>query len=233
VATAGGLAPLASVFGVVTATGFRPQGAWRATAVACGGLGLAGLVDDAAGDPSGDGGPRGLAGHLGEMRRMRVTTGAVKVVAGAVSGMVAVVALPGASGPLLVLEGGAVIALAANLGNLLDRAPGRTTKAALMAGTALLATDRLPVGPAFALGATAATLGADLDEKVMLGDTGANLVGAALGVALVDRLGARGRHVALATLMGLTLASERWSFSRVIAANQVLSRVDELGRRTL
>ena len=232
VPTAGGLAPLASVLVTAGLTGARRAGAWRSTAVACGGVGTAGLVDDVAGPATGAGGPRGLAGHLAELPRGRVTTGSVKVAAGAVSGVVAVAALPGPIRPLRALEGGAVVALAANLGNLLDRAPGRTTKVALAAATALLLSGRLPAGPAFAVGATAATLPHDLAEKVMLGDTGANLVGAALGVALVDRCGPRPRHAALAALLGLTLASERWSFSEVIATTPPLRWADELGRRT-
>lgn len=230
VATAGGLAPLASVLVTAGITGVRRQGTWRATAVACGGLGLAGLIDDVAGEKGGAGGPRGLAGHLGALRRRRLTTGMVKVAAGALSGMGAAAALSEWR-PLGVIEGGAVIALAANLGNLLDRAPGRTTKVALAAAAALVATNRLPAGPAFAVGAAAATLRADLAEKVMLGDTGANLAGAALGVALVDQLGPRGRRIALAGLAGLTLSSERWSFSRAIAATPPLAWADELGRR--
>lgn len=233
VATAGGLAPLASVLGAATLNGLRRGGGWRATAVACGGLGVAGLVDDLAGERAGAGGPRGLGGHLAELRQGRVTTGMVKVVAGAASGLLATASLAGRPAPLQVVEGGAVIALAANLGNLLDRAPGRTTKVALMAGAGLLAAGGLPSGPAFAAGATAATLADDLDERVMLGDTGANLVGAALGVALVDRLGDRGRRLALATLLGLTVASERWSFSRVIAATRPLDWADRLGRSSL
>lgn len=230
VATAGGMAPLCTVLAALGLTGARPRAASRATAVACGGLGLAGLVDDVAGEREGGSGPRGLAGHLAELRSLRVTTGAVKVALGAVSGMAAVVALPGAATPGRVLEGGAVVALAANLGNLLDRAPGRTTKVALAASAALLATNRLPAGPAFAVGATAATLPQDLAEKVMLGDTGANLVGAALGVALVDRCGATARRAALAALLGLTLASERWSFSTAVAACPPLRWADGLGR---
>jgi hypothetical protein len=230
VVTAGGLAPLACVAGGALLNGARQGGAWRATAAACGGLGLAGLFDDVAGERRGSGGPRGLRGHLGELRRGRVSTGAVKVVAGAVSGMGAVAALGPSARRADLVEGGAVVALAANLGNLLDRAPGRTTKAALLAGAALLAADRLPSGPAFALGATAATLGQDLGEKVMLGDTGANLVGGALGVALVHGSGPAGRRLALVTLLGLTLASERWSFSRVIESSPPLAWADGLGR---
>ena len=231
VATAGGMAPLASVLAAAAVTGLRRRGAWRATAVACGALGAAGLVDDVAGERTGAGGARGLAGHLGALRRGRVTTGMVKVAAGAVGGIAASVALPGTIGPRVAVEGGAVIALAANLGNLLDRAPGRTTKVALAAAAALLAGGRLPAGPAFAVGATAATLPVDLAEKVMLGDTGANLVGAALGVALVDRLGPAGRRTALGALLALTLASERWSFSTLISVTRPLAWADDLGRR--
>jgi hypothetical protein len=232
VATAGGMAPLGSVLAAAAVTGLRQGGAWRATAVACGALGAAGLVDDMAGERAGAGGARGLAGHLGALRRGRVTTGAIKVAAGAVGGIAAAVALPGTTGPRVAVEGGAVIALAANLGNLFDRAPGRTTKVALAGTAALLAGGRLPVGPAFAMGATAATLPDDLAEKVMLGDTGANLVGAALGVALVDRLGPAGRRTALAALLALTLASERWSFSTVISTTPSLAWADGLGRRS-
>lgn len=233
VATAAGLAPLASVTAAAAVNGFRRGGAWRSTAVACGGLGLAGLVDDLAGERVGTGGARGIGGHLAELRRGRLTTGVVKVVAGAVSGVGAVAALdrPFTAGALV--EGGAVVALAANVGNLLDRAPGRTTKAALLGGAGLLLSGRLPPGPAFALGATSATLGQDLGEKVMLGDTGANLVGAALGVALVERSGGAGRRAALAALVCLTLASERWSFSQVIARTPPLAWIDQLGRRSL
>lgn len=230
VATAGGMAPLASVLAAAGVTGLRRGGAWRATAVACGALGAAGLVDDVAGERSGGQGVRGLAGHLGALRRGRVTTGAMKVAAGALGGTVAAVALPRRPGPGAAVEGGAVIALAANLGNLLDRAPGRTTKAALLGTAALLAGGRLPAGPAFAVGATAATLPDDLAEKVMLGDTGANLVGAALGVALVDRLGPAGRRTALVALLALTLASERWSFSTLISGSPPLAWIDGLGR---
>jgi hypothetical protein len=232
VATAAGLAPLASVAVVGGLSWFPAGGAWRSTAVACGGLGLAGLVDDLAGERGGSGGARGLAGHLGALRQGRFTTGMVKVVVGAASGAGAVAALGRPTTALGVVEGGAVVALAANLGNLLDRAPGRTTKAALLAGAALAAAGRLPSGPAFALGATAATLGQDLGETVMLGDTGANLVGAALGVALAGQSGRAGRRFALVTLLGLTLASERWSFSQVIERTPPLAWLDGLGRRS-
>ena len=80
------------------------------------------------------------------------------------------------------------------------------------------------------MGAAAGLLPADLDEEIMLGDAGANALGALLGLALAARTGTAGRTVALAVLAGLTAASEKVSFTRVIQDTPWLRRLDELGR---
>jgi UDP-N-acetylmuramyl pentapeptide phosphotransferase/UDP-N-acetylglucosamine-1-phosphate transferase len=64
----------------------------------------------------------------------------------------------------------------------------------------------------------------------MLGDTGANALGAALGCAAVLIVGDRVRDVIAVVLLALTLASEVVSFSRVIAAVAPLRALDRLGR---
>jgi UDP-N-acetylmuramyl pentapeptide phosphotransferase/UDP-N-acetylglucosamine-1-phosphate transferase len=64
----------------------------------------------------------------------------------------------------------------------------------------------------------------------MLGDTGANAAGALVGTALVQGTGRRGRVVALAVLTGLTLVSERVSFTRVIESTPGLRELDAWGR---
>jgi hypothetical protein len=230
VQTASGLAPL--VVAAATLAGPR-AGAVRAAGVGAVGVGLAGLLDDVRGDRLGRGGTRGISGHLGALRRGRVTTGVVKVVAGAAAGIGAVACLPrDGRTPAAMVADGAVVALAANLGNLLDRAPGRTTKTAVLATVALAATERLTPGPALLVGATVATLPDDLGERTMLGDTGANLVGAAVGVALVAGTGRGGRTAALAVLAALTLLSERRSFSAVIERTPALRALDRVGRRS-
>jgi hypothetical protein len=74
-------------------------------------------------------------------------------------------------------------------------------------------------------------LPADLGERVMLGDCGANAVGALLGLRLAAVPARPARAGALAVVVGLTLASERVSFTRVIEATPVLRGLDRLGRR--
>jgi hypothetical protein len=126
--------------------------------------------------------------------------------------------------------GGAVIAGAANLLNLLDLRPGRALKAAVIAGALTAADPRAEVASGAAVGAAAALLGPDLAGETMLGDTGANSAGALLGSAFVARSGRRGRLGALAVLSALTLASERVSFTKVIEATPGLRELDALGR---
>ena len=128
-----------------------------------------------------------------------------------------------------VLLGAGVIAGTANLVNLLDLRPGRAGKvaAALAAGTLAGAAGGLSAGP---LGATLAVLPADLGERVMLGDSGANAAGALLGLRLAA-LPSRGTRAALlGGIVAFTLASERVSFTRVIEATPGLRELDRLGR---
>jgi hypothetical protein len=81
------------------------------------------------------------------------------------------------------------------------------------------------------LGAAGVLLADDLDERVMLGDAGANAVGALLGLAVVARSGPVVRGALLAGIGGLTLASEKVSFTKVIEQTPVLRELDALGRR--
>jgi hypothetical protein len=159
-----------------------------------------------------------------------VTTGAVKIVGLAATGLVGAALVdarrPARGRALSTLVGGAVVAGAANAVNLFDLRPGRALKVTALAGLPLLRS--LPA--AVAVGASAGVARDDLAARSMLGDTGANAAGALVGLALVERTGLRGRAVALAGLTALTLASERVSFTRVIEGNRVLRRLDEWGR---
>lgn len=232
--TAGALA------GVLAAPGL-PPGVRAGAATGLAAAGVLGAVDDLAERGS----SKGLRGHLGELAHGRLTTGGLKVVGIGTAGVLAAWSVlsagpgrpAGAAGVADVVVAGGVVAAAANLVNLLDLRPGRALKVVLAGAVPALAAG----GPAATLGAAAAGTSAvllpdDLAERSMLGDAGANAAGALLGAALVaGTAGAPGgravRAGALGVLAGLTLASERVSFTRVIERTPVLRELDALGRR--
>jgi len=96
---------------------------------------------------------------------------------------------------------------------------GGTARAAGLAAVAA------PAGAALAL------LPADLAEQAMLGDAGANALGALLGAAAARSLPRRARLCLLGGIAALTVASEKVSFTKVIAASPPLNWLDMLGRR--
>jgi hypothetical protein len=172
---------------------------------------------------------KGFKGHLGALARGEVTTGAVKIVGLAATGVVGAAILDGRRrGALSTVVGGAVIAGAANAANLFDLRPGRALKVVLAGAVPLLVAGS--PAAATALGSSAGVVRDDLVGRSMLGDTGANAAGAMIGLAIVERTGLRGRTLALIALTALTVASERVSFTNVIEGNKMLRRLDEWGR---
>ena len=84
--------------------------------------------------------------------------------------------------------------------------------------------SRLPLAAALGL------LPEDLAERAMLGDCGANALGAMLGAAAAG-LPRPARIALLAGITGLTAASEKVSFTKVIERTPALRWLDALGRR--
>jgi hypothetical protein len=160
-----------------------------------------GLADDRS-----SGAERGFAAHL----RARRTTGMLKLVG---IPLVALVRTRSLSGALLV-------SLSANALNQLDTRPGRALKAYIAAA--------LVVDAPLALAVLLAPY--DLREMAMLGDGGANGLGAMLGSGSVNRFTGRGRWVAIAALAGLTLLGERRSLGELIEGTPILRELDAWGR---
>jgi UDP-GlcNAc:undecaprenyl-phosphate GlcNAc-1-phosphate transferase len=195
----------------------------------CFGFGMLGLMDDVLGT----GEDRGFTGHIRALSQGRVTTGLLKLVGGAGIAIV-VAAEPGFITGKRVIADALLIALAANLGNLFDRAPGRTIKVALVAYAPLvfvLGTGAVGIAVAPVMGAALGVLPEDLRERLMLGDTGANVLGAVLGVAVVLGTSRTTRNGVIAVLIVLNLAAEFVSFSRVIDRVLPLRWFDRLGGR--
>ena len=235
---------------VASALSDQPRAALGGVVASLGG-GLAGYIDDVD-QGAHDGGKvaKGLKGHLGALAHGQVTTGVIKI-AGIGASALAASALVGSKATSV---GGKVADLAlntvliagtANLANLLDLRPGRALKATVLVAAPLsyfsCAAAKTSASPAsaqrlLASGLNAAAITAlveDLQETTMLGDTGANAAGALLGTSLAANDSWKLRLGTTLGVVGLILASEKVSFSKVIAANPALNWLDQLWRRPL
>lgn len=190
-----------------------------------------GLVDDTLARERAD--ERGWRGHGAALARGQVSTGALKA-----AGSLGVALLAMSVGGVGLSNGrwllaAAVLVLATNAFNLLDLRPGRAVKAFVLLGAGLTL-GAGEVRTLWALGlfaAPALVAGAyDLRERAMLGDTGANLLGALAGMWLVLALSGTGQLVALGLLAAVTVYGELRSISTLIERTPGLRQLDSLGR---
>jgi UDP-N-acetylmuramyl pentapeptide phosphotransferase/UDP-N-acetylglucosamine-1-phosphate transferase len=227
------LIPLTLLARLASVAVFEP----RAVPVALYALGvlLLGLIDDtlardrpvAGAAPA----PRGWRGHGAAALRGELSTGVLKA-AGSLGLALFAASYLGLSDARWLLAA-AVLVLATNVFNLLDLRPGRSAKAFVLLGAGLvigsqsmrsLWTIGLFAAPALVAGLY------DLRERSMLGDTGANLLGALAGLWLVLTLSGIGQVIALALLAAITLYGEIRSLSALIDRTPLLRELDSWGR---
>ena len=143
-------------------------------------FGLLGLLDDLVEET----GVRGFRGHLGALRGGRLSGGGAKLLGGLLAALlVATLAVGGDWWQVLL--GAVVVASAANVANLFDLRPGRAAKVFLPLW--LLGCLLDPTAGAWSAGMAGAALAClplDLREEGMLGDSGANALGAVVGTLL-------------------------------------------------
>jgi UDP-N-acetylmuramyl pentapeptide phosphotransferase/UDP-N-acetylglucosamine-1-phosphate transferase len=201
---------------------------------------LLGLIDDVWGSRS----VGGLRGHFRALLKGQVTTGAVKAIGGGTAALATGMMLQvgAAPGVFLVSWGGravltaALIALAANAVNLLDLRPLRALKGFAFAAVPLWGwlLLRAPLSAAATglgalIGAVLAYAPWEARQQAMLGDAGANLLGAFLGFAAASTLPWPAQLAAVAGLAALHWYSERHSFSAWIRAHPAAAALDAWG----
>jgi UDP-GlcNAc:undecaprenyl-phosphate/decaprenyl-phosphate GlcNAc-1-phosphate transferase len=195
------------------------------------GVALLGLIDDALGRGTDSATPRGWRGHARALASGRFSTGAIKAI-GALA--LAAYATSGLGHrDLAYVADLALLLLTTNMFNLLDLRPGRVEKVfvVLLAALCIGAWTAVPlellgifIGPVLVVAAFT------LRERGMLGDTGANLVGALAGVSLLVTLGETGRYIALGVVVALNIYGEFRSISKTIEGVPLLRSLDLLGR---
>jgi UDP-N-acetylmuramyl pentapeptide phosphotransferase/UDP-N-acetylglucosamine-1-phosphate transferase len=191
------------------------------------GIGLCGLLDDLYGDRT----ITGLSGHLKSLVKGKITTGAIKAVFTPVIAIIAASVTARSLGQLLM--DALIISLFVNTFNLLDLRPGRALKVFVVSALflALYYNSLLTNYLGLILGASLILLPDELNEKVMLGDIGSNILGAMIGFTFIYQASFFGRLTALLLLLLLHLITERYSLSEFIAKNSFLRMLDEFGRK--
>lgn len=198
--------------------------------ITTGWFGFLGALDDIFGKREGE--PKGLKGHFVALFKGKVTTGLVK----AIGGLAAAVWLGGITAqqtwqwPVHAL----LIALSANAVNLVDLRPGRAVGISLLALPLCMFTSWKVGQPDLALALMLVWSMAifwrheDAQAHAMMGDSGSNLLGAVMGVALAISLPVWASTCWLVVLLLMHIAAERVSFSQIIDRTPWLARIDRL-----
>ncbi|HEX2951248.1 MAG TPA: glycosyltransferase family 2 protein [Armatimonadota bacterium] len=190
-----------------------------------------GLLDDVKGNAD----SKGFRGHITALMHGKLTTGGMKLLGGGVlslltAGMIIVQrAQPVGLIPVTAL----LIALSANAMNLFDLRPGRALKIFWLVSTPVLFVlppDSLQLLMLIVLLASVLYAPFDFAGMMMLGDTGANPLGALLGIGLALALPWYGQCLAVLLLLALHVYAERVSITRTIERVNWLRWLDRLGR---
>ncbi|NLB89360.1 MAG: hypothetical protein GX790_09110 [Syntrophomonadaceae bacterium] len=186
-----------------------------------------GFIDDILGQRD----TLGFKGHFGALLKRRLTTGGLKALGG---GLIAFfLALFLSSLWYDIILNTLIIALFANMLNLLDLRPGRAVKGyfIFLLLFILLAkgkVDWVLIMPV--IGAILVYFPYDLKAQVMMGDAGSNVLGLILGYLCVSYLPLGIRIGVLVFLILMHLYTEKYSLTKTIENNSFLRALDNWGR---
>lgn len=176
------------------------------------GVTMLGLVDDFKGDKN----CKGFRGHfLLLWQEKRISTGLMKAVTGFVLALLVAAGLGGIF-DLTWLARGAVMALFANFFNLLDTRPARAAKVFFILSLPLIIIGSGEFIILILWASLYIYLPFELSHKIMLGDTGAYLLGGMLGYFVVVSFSSTMLYSSLFILLVLHFLLEKYSLSSIL-----------------
>ncbi|MFT9486311.1 MAG: hypothetical protein ACH0QD_02925 [Tepidibacillus sp.] len=189
---------------------------------------LIGTYDDLFGDTK----VKGLRGHIKAFFHGKITSGFLKA---AIGGLIALfLAIYIGDSNLVKVTNFLLILFMINTINLFDLRPGRALKVffilffLLSISSTFLSKNQLGLVVFTIL---TIVFFQDVHAKIMLGDSGANLIGLHLGIWYSMYFSMSGKWIMILFLIGLHIYTERYSLSRLIENNKILKRIDLWGRR--
>ena len=191
-----------------------------------GAMWILGIVDDIWGT-------REVGGFKGHFKKLilerKLTTGALKAIGGGVVGVTAGYFISGGN-PVKWILAAMLIPLASNILNLFDLRPGRAVAVFFFGlGVTYIAVGGHIESGWLVVAVMAVTLMfsvMDSQGKAMMGDSGSNTLGAALGITIALNTGVIFQISAILVIAAIHLYSEKHSMSVLIEKNAVLRFID-------
>lgn len=190
-------------------------------------IGIIGLLDDLIGEKN----IKGLKGHIKAFFHGKLTTGAIKAFLGLFISFL--ISSYISSNILNFIINGLLIGLFTNSINLFDLRPGRAAKTFILISMLLMIfSSKSYVNHIIysIYGLLIPYIILDLRAEVMMGDTGANVLGFTLGVYSAGNFEMPTRIIILFVLILIHFLAEKFSFSKIIENNRILKYLDNIGR---
>lgn len=189
---------------------------------------LVGTYDDLYGDKS----IKGLKGHINSFLKGRITSGFIKAFIGGIVSILLAYYI--ADNPFSFFTHGILILLMLNTINLFDLRPGRALKVFFILYGILALSSSVLIENSLALIVPSILLVVffqDVRAKIMIGDSASNLIGLHLGIWYSLYLTFFWQWVSIVLLVILHIYTEKKSLTKLIDNNQLLHRIDLLGRK--
>jgi UDP-GlcNAc:undecaprenyl-phosphate GlcNAc-1-phosphate transferase len=172
----------------------------------------------------------GFAGHFRKLfKECKLTTGAAKAIGGGAVGIWAGYQISDGD-PARWILAAMLVPLSANLLNLFDLRPGRAVAVFFLALGVICIVALGSLQSAWIVGAIAAVALVwaipDSLGRAMMGDSGSNSLGAALGITMALNTGIVFQLAAICVIAALHVFSERHSITDLIEHNRTLSWID-------